>query len=149
MQNDAGTREEKWHVTDTRRSVDVPAGSEDVLTAKENPGNAGGRSGADVQSTITSGEDNPGLPTYATAFVEAVVGLPPEDRLPLLEIAVDHFRAAEPIPPLFSYMQEARSWASLACRGELKAYCAACWERLSPEDQSAFRTFITQERAAA
>ena len=118
------------------------------LTAKENPGNAGGRSGVDVHGTILTHNNTPELPVYATAFIDAVTSLPREDRLPLLELAVDHYRAGQPIPPLMGYMDEAAFWADCASRDELKAYAVACFNRLCPSDQAAFLGYV-QGRAAA
>lgn len=106
-------------------------------SAKENPDALAGAIGAETIVEIGCADSTSELPTCATAFIDAVTELPPEDRLPLLELAVDHFRAGQPIPPLMSYMDEARSWASLACRAELKAYAAAICERLTAADLAA------------
>lgn len=43
-----------------------------------------------------------------------------------------------PIAPLFNAMEQARFWADLATRNELKAYALACFNRLPPTDQAAF-----------
>ncbi|MFV0408183.1 MAG: hypothetical protein ACK5LJ_00340 [Paracoccus sp. (in: a-proteobacteria)] len=102
--------------------------------AKKNPDALAGAIGAVVQSTTLTDDNTPELPEYATAFVNAVTNLPRQDRLPLLELAIDHYRAGQPIPPLMGYMDEARFWASWASRNEIKAYAAACIERMNPAD---------------
>ena len=118
------------------------------LTAKENPAAGDAANGVVVQSTILTHDNTPELPAYATAFIDAVTNLPPEDRLPLLEGAVDHYRAGQPIPPFMGYMDEAAFWADCASGDELKAYAVACFNRLCPSDQAAFLGYV-QGRAAA
>ena len=71
------------------------------------------------------------------------------DRLIFLEAIIEGLRAGMPLPFYGRVMDEARFWATMATRAELKAYCAAAFARLTPEDQDAFRAFISQERAAA
>lgn len=84
----------------------------------------------------------------AHALIEALMDCDREDRLPMLEALLEGMRAGEPIAAFGSIMAEATFWASWASRAELKAYCAASYARLGPDDQSAFRAFA-QERAAA
>ncbi|MFD1794718.1 hypothetical protein ACFSC1_01845 [Paracoccus aurantiacus] len=115
---------------------------------KESPAAGDAANGADVQSTILNHDNTPNLPGYATAFIDAVTNLPAEDRLPVLELAVDHYRAGQPIPPLMGYMDEANFWADMAARDELKAYLWACWSHLNAADQAAFLAHI-ERRAAA
>jgi hypothetical protein len=55
--------------------------------------------------------------------------------------------AGMPGAPLFTHLDEAGLWSDLATREELKAYCLASFERLSPADQSAFLAHV-QRRAA-
>lgn len=148
MQNGVGTRQQKWHVIDTRCSADVPAGSADVLHAKENPDALAGAIGAETIVEIGCSDSSQELPGYATAFVNAVAGLPRKERLPLLEVAADHYRAGQPIPPLFAVMAEARDWASWASRAELKAYALACFERLNDADRAAFLLHVAGSAAA-
>lgn len=103
----------------------------------ENPDALAGAIGANTIVEIGCTNNTLNLPPEATAFVNAVAGLPREDRLPVLELAVDHYRAGQPIPPLMGYMDEARHWASWANRNEIKAYAAACIERMNPADLAA------------
>ena len=104
---------------------------------KENPDALAGAIGAKTIVEIGCTDNSLNLPPEATAFIDAVTNLPREDRLPVLELAVDHYRAGQPIPPLMGYMDEARHWASWATRNEIKAYAAACIERMNPADIAA------------
>ena len=118
--------------------------------AKEIPGAQAGATGGQKHTERTSGNsDIAELPAYATAFIKSVEDIPPADRLPFLEIAVDCYRAGPPIPPLINYMDEANFWADLAARAELKAYLWACWSHLNAGDQDAFLKHIDDRRAAA
>ncbi|WBU51891.1 hypothetical protein [Paracoccus sp. SCSIO 75233] len=116
---------------------------------KQNPGRFGTDAGAKVQYKFCKNEGSAFLPACAIAFVDAVEGLPREDRLPMLEIAADHYRAGPPIPPLMGYLDEADTWASWASRNEKKAYLWACWQHLSEADQAAFLARVDTRRAAA
>lgn len=115
---------------------------------KENPDALAGAIGADVQGTIIVRKDTSELPAYATAFIDAVVRLPADDRLLVLELALDHYRAGEPIPALINLMAEARDWAAWASRAELKAYVLASFEKLPARDQAAFLSHIGGRVAA-
>ena len=123
--------------------------AEDVRAEKESPAAGEAANGADVQSTVSDIDSTPEIPAYATAFIESVADIPPEHRLPILEIAVECYRAGPPIPPLISYMDEANFWADLAARAELKSYLWACWSHLNAADQDAFLKHIDDRRAAA
>lgn len=114
----------------------------------ENPDALAGAIGANTIVEIGYPNDTPELPPHAIAFLNAVTAMPAEDRLPLLEIAGDHYRAGQPIPPLFSYMAEARNWAALATLAELKAYCLASYEAMSGADQAAFLGHLDRRAAA-
>ena len=85
----------------------------------------------------------------AHALIDALMDCDSRDRLPFLEAIIEGLRAGMPLPFFGRVMDEARFWADLATRSERKAYCAAIFARLTPEDQDAFRTFISQKRAAA
>ena len=115
---------------------------------KENPDALAGAIGANTIVEIGCPVNSLNLPPEATAFIDAVTNLPRKDRLPVLELAVDHYRAGQPIPPLMGYMDEAAFWADCASRDELKAYAVACFNRLCPSDQAAFLGYV-QGRAAA
>ncbi|MGX9352356.1 hypothetical protein ACS3QZ_14235 [Shimia sp. W99] len=53
-----------------------------------------------------------------------------------------HGGAGAPIPPLFSFMDEAVFWAQMAARDELKAYLLASYNHLPEQDQAAFLDFV-------
>lgn len=82
-----------------------------------------------------------------TAFW-SMLDVHPEDRLPLIEMLLNHFSAGTPIPAFGSVMAEASDWASWASTPELKAYTLASYNRMNPADQQAFLGFV-QGRAAA
>lgn len=46
--------------------------------------------------------------------------------------------AGMPVAPLLGTIDEASFWADIASATELKAYCVACYQRLSPDDRRAF-----------
>ncbi|WOI55141.1 hypothetical protein [Palleronia sp. LCG004] len=56
--------------------------------------------------------------------------------------------AGSPLPPFLAPMDDARFWASVANRWELKAYALASFEAMRPRDQAAFLAHV-QGRAAA
>ena len=84
----------------------------------------------------------------AHALIEAVLNCDHEDRLPFIEAILNGLRAGLPGAPFGPIMAEATFWADQASRSELKAYCAASFARLDPDDQDAFRSFISERRAA-
>ncbi|RJL18657.1 hypothetical protein [Paracoccus siganidrum] len=84
----------------------------------------------------------------AHALIEALMSCDPADRLPFLEAILHGLRAGMPIAAFAQIMREANFWAENASRAELKAYGAAAFAHMPPEDQDAFRAFISQERAA-
>jgi hypothetical protein len=70
-----------------------------------------------------------------------------ETALDVVSAAFEH--AGYPLPTFLDPMSEARQWASLATRGERKAYALAAFEALSVEDQIAFCDHITDVKLAA
>lgn len=94
--------------------------------------------------------DEPLSPAY-TALVEnafaSLVRLQPDDAELTAQAAIEH--AGSPLPPFLAPMSDARFWASMASRAELKAYCWAAWEALSQRDQAAFLAKTDDRRAAA
>lgn len=85
----------------------------------------------------------------AFAVLDALMACEKQDRLQFLEALMDGIRKGMPYSLHDGQvMAEANWWAEEASRAERKAYCAACYTRLSPADQSAFRSFI-EERTAA
>lgn len=84
----------------------------------------------------------------ASRLSAAIVACHPDDREGLLEAALDHLRAGQPVPPFTGVMAEAALWADWASPAELKAYCLATYTRMRPADQRAFLGFV-KGRAAA
>lgn len=54
-----------------------------------------------------------------------------------------------PSPAFLGGMDDARFWASVASRSELKAYALACFEAMAPKDQAAFFHHISTIEVAA
>lgn len=62
---------------------------------------------------------------------------------------VPHERGAGPPPPSFmSPLSDARAWADMACRDELRAYCLAAFEGMDQGDQARFLDHVTGRAAA-
>ncbi|WP_306043855.1 hypothetical protein [Mameliella sp. MMSF_3455] len=57
--------------------------------------------------------------------------------------------AGAPVPAFLGQMDEARSWAALASRAELKSYAAAAFDALSAADQTDFFRYISEVEIAA
>ena len=80
----------------------------------------------------------------AMALADAAADCPPAIRARLLERLLDAYRPAWPqVPFLCGLMDEARFWADMASRAELKAYALACWEAMPEADRLAFLTYIS------
>ena len=84
----------------------------------------------------------------ARNFSHALIDCDPEDRLELLEDAHEFLRAGMPMVPFGGVMDQAAFWADMASRSERKAYCLACYTRLSPRDQRAFLAYVQGEKGA-
>lgn len=84
----------------------------------------------------------------AHALIDAIIQFDRDERLSLLETLLEGMRAGSPLPAFGKIWAEANSWADDASPAERKAYCAACWSRMTAEDQDAFRNFIEGVRAA-
>ncbi|WP_422032228.1 hypothetical protein [Roseovarius sp.] len=56
--------------------------------------------------------------------------------------------AGQPQAPIFSFMDQANSWAAWAEPEEREAYCLAAFNRMAPARQAAFLEFV-QRRACA
>ncbi|KKL88532.1 hypothetical protein LCGC14_1923740 [marine sediment metagenome] len=77
----------------------------------------------------------------------ALMALSPEHR----ELAVQaaYSGADTPCPTLLHPMAEARAWASIASRSELKAHALAAFERMPADEQAAFFQHIREIEVAA
>ncbi|MDK3019633.1 hypothetical protein [Pseudodonghicola flavimaris] len=58
-------------------------------------------------------------------------------------------RASVPLPAFLGGMEDARYWAALASRCELKAYALAAYDAMSAKDQAAFFRHIGEVEIAA
>lgn len=85
-------------------------------------------------------------------MIEALMNCAPDDQLPFLEWLIEGLVEAlgpgAPLPPFGHVMAEANSLADIASRAERKAYCAACFVRLSAGEQAAFLAFAERRMAA-
>lgn len=83
------------------------------------------------------------------ALADAAAECPADIRARLLERLLEAYRPAWPqVPFLAGLMEEARFWADMASRAELKAYALACWEAMPEADRKAFIVYISNEVAA-
>jgi hypothetical protein len=57
--------------------------------------------------------------------------------------------AGRPLPSFLGGMEDARFWASMASRRELKAYALAAFGAMGPKDQAAFFQHINAVEVAA
>ena len=77
----------------------------------------------------------------------ALASLPADVRE---DTAATALRAAgSPLPPFLGGMDDARFWASIAHRRELKTHAVAAFERLSAKDRAAFLKHVNEMEAAA
>ncbi|MBB1498478.1 hypothetical protein [Paracoccus sp. MC1862] len=82
-------------------------------------------------------------------MVDALLACDHYDRVPFLEALLDELRPGWPQTPfLCGLMEEAGFWADMASRAELKAYCLASYQRMTPADQAAFLGYVQQTEAA-
>ena len=141
MQNDAGTVQDNSHKIRTACSADVPA-------ENENPGALAGATGDDLKDWLSWIDHNIRRELTARALMEAVLACDPDDRLDLLERFYEALRPGFPITAFGSVMDEAMFWADHASPAERKAYTLACFNRMSPADQSSFLNYVQQKEGA-
>ena len=79
---------------------------------------------------------------YATTLCFAIANCDSRDACEIMSAALADLSNRPPIPALISVMDEAGFWADWATRDELKAYCLACFTRLSESDQLAFLRYV-------
>ncbi|MEZ5724383.1 MAG: hypothetical protein R3E47_04740 [Paracoccaceae bacterium] len=113
---------------------------------KKNPGAQAGATGTKQDSPKVCEKITPSLPPYASAFLDALLAVPAEDRLPFLEIFVEYYRTGPPGVTFLNAMQEARDWARFASIPDLKAYALAAFDRLPVRAQRSFVKHITEAR---
>lgn len=112
--------------------------------ANKNPGALAGATGADQLGKSFKTEEYRKRAEAATALCHAIAECEPEDAALILEAALRSFGAGQPVPPLLSLMDEARTWADFATVAERKAYCLASWNRLPAADRAAFLAHVTE-----
>ena len=61
----------------------------------------------------------------------------------LAEATLADLREGVPVPPFTGLRDEARDWASFASQGEVRAYLAACWNRLPKAERASFKRVAT------
>jgi hypothetical protein len=72
----------------------------------------------------------------------------PDEVITALSDELPHILVGSPLPVLDVIEDDARWWADLATRPELKAWLAACFVRLSIQDQQQFLASATRRAAA-
>ena len=76
----------------------------------------------------------------------ALASLDPDDAALTAEAVIG--AAGSPLPTFLAPLDDARFWASLANRQELKAYALASYEAMRPGDQAAFLRYVNGGAAA-
>ena len=84
----------------------------------------------------------------SNVLAAAIAAAHPKDAVQLMEEGLTYFSAGAPIPPLFSFEDEAKDWAGLACNPERLAYTAAGFTHLPVGKQRAFVEAISRRIAA-
>lgn len=67
----------------------------------------------------------------------------------LAEGALGDIRFGPPVPPFLGVRDEARDWAALASRSELRAYLGAIWGRIPDTEKARFLSAAKPKRRAA
>lgn len=84
----------------------------------------------------------------ADRLTKAIFSVRPEDRLPVLELLLEHLEPELPGVPLGRPLAEAREWAAWASLPQRKALTLACFESLPERDRRAFVDYVLKEHAA-
>ena len=116
--------------------------------AKENPGALAGATGAhsiDRQFTIDFYRNRA---KSAMTLGLAIADCHPADACEIMEAALSDLMVGNPLAALFGEMDAATHWADLATQNQAKAYALACYKRMHPSNQAAFRRYILGEVAA-
>lgn len=123
-----------------------------AVSANENPGAPASATGAYETGEVIKPQGYIKDRETATALCHAILDCDPDDACDIMTVAFERLRAGAPygmpIAPLLGVMDEANFWAEMATRAELKAYCLACFTRLSASDQSAFLAYVQRSDAA-
>ncbi|MGR3717819.1 MAG: hypothetical protein ACU0B1_13860 [Thermohalobaculum sp.] len=89
------------------------------------------------------------LPERIWLAISSLLSLPPDDAEELAECVLCDLRAGPPLVTFWSVRDDARDWAIFASPAELRAYMAACWQRLPDRDRGGFLRTLRQKRRAA
>jgi len=89
------------------------------------------------------------LPERIWLAISSLLSLPPDDAEELAECVLCDLRAGPPLVTFWSVRDDAREWAMFASPAELRAYMAACWQRLSEADRKGFLRAARPKRRAA
>lgn len=146
MQKNAGDCAEHRRNARTNPVHALSASFTDVPEQKENPGALAGATGTDLKSFWSWFDHNLKRQIAASELVSALLNCAPEDRVPFLELLLDHLRPGWPQSLLIDLMREARWWVTNASRAERKAYCLACYEGMPEDDKRSFVAYITGAR---
>ena len=84
-----------------------------------------------------------------TVASAAMLSLDREAAEDLAEATLDDLKAGLPFAPFLSVRDEARSWAAVASRRELRAYLGAIWGQMPKGEQVGFLRAARQTRSAA
>lgn len=104
----------------------------------EKPDALAGATGLEFEDWLSWVDNNLQRESKARALAHAIVECDPDDRLEFIELVHEFFSAGFPTVLLGSVMEAAVFWADRASRTERKAYCLACFNRLSASDKAAF-----------
>jgi hypothetical protein len=115
---------------------------------KANPTPLAGGAEFDLQDWLSWIDNSIRRETAARKLAAVTLDCDPCDRLDLLEMLHEAFRAGSPLPAFGSIMAEASDWADWASPAERKAYALACFNRMPARDQSAFLEYVQGRRAA-
>ena len=89
-------------------------------------------------------------PCERLGFASAgMLSLDRDDAEELAEATLHDLRAGPPVPPFLDMREDARDWATFASPAELRAYMAACWQRLPDRDRGGFLHTARRKRRAA
>jgi hypothetical protein len=113
-----------------------------MIHTKENPGSAGGATGAEEFKRSIRSLDYRLRSERATTLCMAIADCHLEDAAPILEAALISMTAGQPVPALLSIMDAAAWWADFALPMELDAYALACVNRMAAPRRTAFLNYV-------
>lgn len=109
----------------------------------ENPGSAGGATGAEKSKQAFRSVEYRARAERATTLCLAVEATDPEEAAPILWAVLDTYhREGMPVSPCENLMGYATEWATYASERELKAYAVAAARRMDPATRESFRLYL-------